>query len=425
MAEATETEFTQTDPWDVIVIGAGAAGLFAGGTSAARGRRTLVLEKNTKLGVKILMSGGTRCNLTHDTDWRGIADAFGKTQGRFLKFALASLPPDRIVAFFEQLGVATKIESTGKVFPLSNRAIDVRNALVRYAMDAGTTILNPCPVDSITRTESGFMVTVGARKFQCRSVIITSGGQSYPGCGTTGDGYSWMSFFGHQIVSPRPALAPLRSSDDWVHNLSGMTVTDVGVNVTGRGGETIHTERKSDRGSFLFTHFGVSGPVAMNVSRALTDPANSFSKLLVCDWLPGRPLEQFQQELQHARGQLGAQTIVNWLSTTIPRRLGEVLCQLAACQPGLRLAELNRKQYVNLCTQLKACKISVDGTLGFKKAEVTSGGVALQQVNAKTMESKIVPGLFLAGEILDVDGPIGGYNFQAAFSTGYLAGLNA
>ncbi|HMO14355.1 MAG TPA: NAD(P)/FAD-dependent oxidoreductase [Pirellulaceae bacterium] len=411
--------------WDVIVIGAGAAGLFAAGTAAARNRRTLLLEKNTKLGVKILMSGGTRCNLTHNTDWQGIADAFGKRQGRFLKFALANFPPNRVVSFFHNLGVFTKIEETGKIFPLSNRAIDVRDALVRYASQAGAEIIYPAAVNHVLKTANGFSVRCGDQEFLAASVVIACGGQSYPGCGTSGDGYAWVRQLGHSIIEPRPALVPLRILETWTHHLSGITIPDTGVSVVSTSGKKLVGDRTDFRGSLLFTHRGFSGPAPMNISRVFTDPQNSYDKVLVCDWLPSQPVNALEQDLQTARTSQGGQSLLTWLSNKVPRRLAEALCMNCDCDATLRMAELSRKCQNQLLHQLKACQLNVDGTLGFAKAEVTAGGVELSEVDAKTMESKIAPKLFLVGEILDVDGPIGGYNFQAAFSTGYLAGTVA
>ncbi len=421
-------KFSEDSPdstFDVIVVGAGAAGLFAAGTSASRERSTLVLEKNAKLGVKILMSGGTRCNITHNLDWQGIADAFETQQARFLKFSLASLTPEMVVDFFRVRGVETKVESTGKIFPKSDRALDVRNALVDCALDSGARILARKPVTSIERADGVFVVRCDQDTCTSRSLIVTVGGQSYPGCGTTGDGYSILANFGHTIIAPRPALVPIRLATPWVHRLKGITIPDVGVCVAGLNSEKICGRSRADRGSFLFTHFGVSGPVAMNVSRAITDPANSFPKSLVCDWFPEESRQALSMRLANDRIMSGERAIGNWLGENLPKRMAESLCDNCQLDFGTRLAELSRKQNHRLLEQLKNCQLPIDGTLGFKKAEVTAGGVALDEVNSKTMESKLIPRLYLAGEILDIDGPIGGYNFQAAFSTGNLAGLNA
>ena len=242
--------------WHVIVVGAGAAGLMAAARAAGRGRRTLLLEKNSKLGVKILMSGGTRCNITHDTDSRGIIEAFGRN-GRFLHAALRSLPPEQVVRMFNQLGVPTKVESNGKVFPVSDRAIDVRDALVTACRHSGVTIRTQMPAESIERIDDGFRINTPQQTFECRAILITSGGQSYPGCGTTGDGYAWAKAMGHKIIPPRPALTPIRCSEPWVTRLQGVTVPDVSISLPAVDRSAQPIVR---RGSFLFTHFGFSGP---------------------------------------------------------------------------------------------------------------------------------------------------------------------
>jgi len=251
---------------DVIVIGGGAAGLMAAASAAQFGKRTLLLEKNRKFGVKILMSGGTRCNITHNTDVRGIVEAFGRN-GKFLHSALSVLSPADCVELFNSLGVETKVESTGKVFPVSNKAIDVRDALVRYAEDSGAELVNESPVLGLTKTESGeFSVETDAGTIKCRSVIVTTGGLSFPGCGTTGDGYPWAENFGHSIVDTVPALTPLLSRCEWANDLKGVTIDPTGVEVWE---PEVEGDKKKKRkpivattGSFLFTHFGFSNQQA-------------------------------------------------------------------------------------------------------------------------------------------------------------------
>jgi predicted Rossmann fold flavoprotein len=413
--------------WDVIVAGAGAAGLWAAANAARRGRRTLLLEKSRKTGVKILMSGGTRCNLTHDTTWRGIADAFGHRQGRFLKFALASLPPGEVVREFRDWGVATKVEDTGKVFPCSDRAITVRDALLQRARHSGVRILNPLPVRHVEKSATGFSVQTDDGPFDCQSLILTTGGQSYPGCGTTGDGYAWLQQLGHTIVTPRPALTPLRITEAWVRDLAGVTIPDTGLQLHVHNGPVSRrdAERLGCRGSFLFTHQGCSGPAAMNLSRGVTDPRYNSAKSLICDWLPAMDEEALRSRLASQKEQAGGRQVGNFLGLLLPRSLALAICQQAAVDYGKPLAEVSRHDRSRLMEQLKRCRLPVAGTLGFAKAEVTAGGVALDEVDPRTMASRLIHGLYLAGEILDVDGPIGGYNFQAAFSTGALAGDQA
>src|SRR5215831_10348818 len=241
--------------WDVVVIGAGAAGFFAATQAAERGKKTLLLEKNRKPGVKILMSGGTRCNLTHATDNRGIVEAYGPP-GRFLHSALAALSVQDTIDLFEAEGVATKVEETGKVFPVSNKALDVLDALLRRLRRSGAALALEEPVTELVRRESDFALTTPQRIVGAGRVILTTGGQSYPGSGTTGDGYAFAARFGHTIVPPRPALVPITVAVPWVAELRGVTLPDVKVRVV----EETRT-LAARRGSLLFAHFGLSGPV--------------------------------------------------------------------------------------------------------------------------------------------------------------------
>jgi predicted Rossmann fold flavoprotein len=403
--------------WDVAVIGAGAAGLLAAARAAERGRRTLLVEKNRKPGVKILMSGGTRCNLTHATDKHGIIEAFGQ-QGRFLHSALAALGPYDLVELFEAEGVATKVEPTGKIFPVSDKATDVLDALKRRLARSGAQLALDEGVLEVTRDAEGFLVRSLLRSIRASKVIITVGGQSYPGSGTTGDGYAWAQGFGHAIVPPRPALTPLTSGAPWVKSLRGLTIPDVGVRLQEAKSPQSLAER---RGSFLFTHFGVSGPAPMDVSRAAAG-ARPNALQLTCDFLPDVSMEELAARLQSEAAASGKKQVAAIAAQWLPRRLVESLLEQAGLPVERRGAEFSKTDRVALVQAIKAIPIPVEGTLGFKKAEVTAGGVALAEVDSRTMQSKLVPNLYFAGEILDLDGPIGGYNFQAAFSTGWLAG---
>jgi predicted flavoprotein YhiN len=426
---------------DVAVIGAGAAGLMAATRAAERGRRTLLLEKNRKPGVKILMSGGTRCNLTHATDARGIVEAFGDG-GPFLHSALAALSPDALVAMFEAEGVRTKIEETGKVFPVSDRALDVLQALLRMLKRSGAELRLETPVTGIERDSDGFALATPRGDIRAEKVIVTVGGQSYPGSGTTGDGYAWAKRFGHKIVPPRPALTPLTTSERWVAELRGVTVPEVRLELfesepgPGRPGSQAKNSKPGSpgpgarpaatrRGSFLFTHFGLSGPAPMDISRVVTAKPQAGGWQAVCDFAPNVGDEQINERLLAAASKDGRRGVLNLIGEFAPRRLGEAIMTRAKMPLERRAAELTRAERTALVEGLKRTVIPITGTLGFKKAEVTAGGISLDEVDSRSMESKLAPGLFFAGEVLDLDGPIGGYNFQSAFSTGFLAGQKA
>jgi predicted Rossmann fold flavoprotein len=402
--------------WEVAVAGAGAAGLVAAIHAAERGRRTLLLEKNRKPGVKILMSGGTRCNITHATDNRGIVEAYGPP-GRFLHSSLAALSVEATIELFEAEGVATKVEETGKVFPVSNRAADVLGALLRRLQRSGATLALDEPLLDLARTEVGFTLLTPKRTLHAARVLLTTGGQSYPGSGTTGDGYRLAVKFGHTIVPPRPALVPITTSAPWVADLRGVTLPDVSVRVL--DGPAALARR---RGSLLFAHFGLSGPVVLDVSRAVSGHPRPETLTLEVDLLPGRREEDFAEFLRRECAASGKRQLAGVLAAHLPRRLGETVLGLAGLPPDRGAAALSKADRGRLVRQVKALAIPVTGTLGFKKAEVTAGGIVLDEVDSRTLQSKREPGLFLAGEVLDLDGPIGGYNFQAAWSTGWLAG---
>ena len=402
--------------WEVVVVGAGAAGLMAGIAAAEQGWRTLVLEKNRKAGVKILMSGGTRCNLTHATDNRGIVAAYGPP-GKFLHSALAALSVDQTVELFEADGVATKVEETGKIFPVSNKAGDVLDALLRRLHRARAVLALNEPLLDLAAQDGRFTLTTTLRQLTAAKVILTTGGQSYPGSGTTGDGYGIAARFGHRIVPPRPALVPLTSDAPGVAELRGITLPDVAVRVL--DGDTVLDRR---RGSLLFAHFGLSGPVILDVSRAVSGHPAPASLSLEIDLLPGMLEPAVSEFLRTESISSGKKQLAVVLAQHLPRRLCDTLLTYAGQPVERKATGLSKDDRQRLAAAIKRWRLPLTGTLGFKKAEVTAGGVALDEVDSRTMQSKLVPNLYLAGEVLDLDGPIGGYNFQAAWSTGWLAG---
>lgn len=401
---------------DVLVIGAGAAGLMAAIHAAERGKRVLLLEKNRKPGVKILMSGGTRCNITHACDNRGIVEAFGPN-GKFLHSALASFGVQDAIDFFEAEGVATKVEETGKIFPVSNRALDVLNALLNRLKRSGATLGLGEPASSLRLMNEGFEVVTPSRTLQILKIILTTGGQSYPGCGTRGDGYAFVERMGHTIIPPKPALVPITLQLAWVAELRGVTLADVSIKVLEQGKVLL-----SRRGGFLFAHFGLTGPAPLDVSKAITRHANPSMLELEIDFLPAMREAAFDELLKNESLASGKKQLAVVLSELLPRRLCDSLLVQSGQPVDRRAAGLSKVERAKLVAMVKRLQLPVKGTLGFEKAEVTSGGVSLDEVDSRTMASKLVPNLYLAGEILDLDGFIGGYNFQSAWSTGWLAG---
>jgi len=441
MADGGEQHGDSRDErYDAIVVGAGAAGLLAtarlGELWGAAGRRVLCLEKNRKAGVKILISGGTRCNLTHDCDRRGIVEAFGSA-GSFLHSPLAALGPRELVAMFNGAGLPTYVEpDTGKIFPASDRALDVVRVLVEKVRRSGAELTLGEGVTAIERSGEGFLVTTERRTLFAAKLLIAVGGRSYPGCGTTGDGYAWMEKLGHTIRRPRPALVPLVSDEPWIRELSGIAIPDTLLRVMPRDASAMKDAATAKRrrpgtlppgvlierrGALLFTHFGLSGPAALDVSRAVTAAANPQAVKLVADFLPNIGVAELDEQLRDAAAREGRKQMIALVPELLPRRLVEALYAQAGLSIERRAAEFGNADRRKLAEVLKGATLLVSGSRGFEKAEVTAGGVVLDEVDSRTMQSKLVPNLYLAGEILDLDGFIGGYNFQAAFSTGYLA----
>jgi predicted Rossmann fold flavoprotein len=436
-----------TDPlfdYEVVVLGGGAAGLLAAARAAECGARTGLLEKNRRPGVKILMSGGTRCNITsarglrqlevvsgpvdpaydpaQSRGIRAIQQAFGANDV-FLVPSLRHFDVDATVRMFEQAGVPTKIEGNGKIFPVSDSATDVLDALMRIVGRSGAAVRCLSPVFSVDRLPGepadgpGFAVRLPGETITARRVVVAVGGASYPGCGTTGDGYAIARAFGHTIIDPRPALVPLRVSLSWVPSLKGVSLEDVVVAVDSADNAVLQERREA----VLFAHFGLTGPAVLDVSRVVGRRGDSEPLVLRLDMVPELSREELDHRLQAAcrRGRPGILAII---PSKLPRRLAECLIAAAAI-PADRLGpDLTREERQRLVTILKRLSLPILGTLGFKKAEVTSGGVALDEIDPRTLESRLVPGLHFAGEVLDLDGLIGGYNFQAAWSTGWLAG---
>ena len=429
------------DRFDVAVVGAGAAGLVAAIRAAERGRSVILLEKNRRPGVKILISGGTRCNVTNARGLRSlrgisgpvdpaydpaqargarsIQEAFGPG-GSFLAPALKALSVDATVALFEGEGLSLKVEGNGKVFPASDRAVDVVETLVQRLARTNATVRTSCPVHEVQSGHDGFVIKAADQILQVSKIILALGGQSYPGCGTTGDGYRIAGALGHRIVPPKPALVPLRVAPQWASELSGLTLPDVRASIHSCDGKRLIERREA----VLFAHFGLTGPAILDVSRAVARWDGVDIPLLKLDLDPSMPGHVLDATLQKAT-RAGKGLIVGMLPVAVPRRLADIVLMTAEIPPSRTGSELSREERRHLVATLKGLTLSVTGTLGFAKAKVTSGGIALEEVNPCTLESRVQPGLFCVGEILDLDGLIGGYNFQAAWSTGWLAGESA
>ena len=396
---------------DVVVIGAGPAGLCCAIHAAAGGCRVLVLEKNARPGAKLLLAGSGQCNITHDGDIRDFLSHYGG-HGKFLKPALMSFSNNALVEFFRERGLATMTEADGKVFPQTRQSADVLAVLLAGCRKRGVTIRCNEPVKAITRDAELFTVMTDAASYQTRTVVITTGGTSYPQCGTTGDGYRLAASLGQPVTETAPALTPLLIRPFPFAALMGQSFEQMRFSVWREGKKVAdHT------GDVLFTHLGLSGPGILDASRGIRPGDTvrlSFAGAMRYDEFAA---DIAKRAAENPNWQVG--TIL--AKYPIPERLNRKLLKLSGIPDDLKCAHFSATQRSALVTNCTEFPLTVAALGDYKIAMVTRGGIALENVNPKTMESRIVPGLFFAGEVLDIDGDTGGYNLQAAFSTGYLA----
>ncbi len=368
----------------------------------------MVLEKTPRAGTKVLASGGTRCNLTTSLAPRAAAQRFGTGAARFLAPAFKTMPPTAVREHFDRLGVPTKVEpGLDKVFPVSDSAKDVRDALLRDALQAGARFAYERPVVEVAPHEGGWHVQTTQGPVWCRTLVLCAGGRSYPKSGTQGDGYPWLRSLDLEVVHPVPGLAALVSPASWVHALSGLTV-DAEVRVG----------KQRERRPVLFTHTGLSGPGAMDQAEAVHRAGGLVHVRL--DLLPDVPLDALRDRLVEAAGRAGSPRLASLLP--LPRRLLEAVAARAGLtESNLPANRLDRRARHRVLEQLKGLEVPISGSRGWHHAEVTAGGLALHEVDRRTMGVKAHPGLYVIGELLDLQGPIGGLNFQAAFAAAELA----
>lgn len=408
---------------NVLVIGGGAAGLLAGIAAAQSGARTVILEKMRRPGKKILITGKGRCNITNNCDLQEIIKNI-PGNGRFLNSALRRFTNQDIVQLLEDNGLPTKVERGGRVFPVSDKAADVVDTLVKIYKNYGGRLFTDCKVKSIT-AEFGKItgaVTADGQKFAVDAVILAAGGSSYPGTGSDGSGVKLAKALGHTIVPLAPSLVPLESDSPYIAGLQGLSLR----NIEG----TVYADGKkigSEFGEMLFTHFGVSGPIILSLSKCV---AEAFAKgaqevELAIDLKPALDKDKLDARLQRDFMQYSRKQMPNGMKDLLPQRLIAPVLDQAFIDEEKFVNQLSRAERRRLVDVLKAFTVPITGTRPIAEAIVTAGGVSLKEIDPKTMESKLIKGLFFAGEVMDIDGYTGGYNLQAAFSTGYAAGIFA
>lgn len=405
----------------VIVIGAGAAGLMAAGQAAASGAWVTVLEKNERPGKKLLITGKGRCNITNMENMPDFIK-YIPGNGQFLYSALAKFSNYDMVGFINDLGVETKVERGGRVFPVSDKAADVVNALVKFCRQQGVEFEFSAAVDKVT-AENGRVAQVGlkdGRNYDADAVILATGGASYPGTGSTGDGYAIAKELGHTITPLKPTLIPLETAEEWVKELQGLSLKNVEITVFDGSKKVV-----SEFGEMLFTHFGISGPIILTISRPVTGLLEQGRPVTAkINLKPALTPEQLDDRIQRDFSKFVNKQFRNSLGELLPKSLIPVMVRLSGILEDKPVHQVSREERRRLAELIQGIPLTITRPRPLKEAIVTSGGISVKEINPKTMESKLVKGLYITGEVADIDGYTGGFNLQAAFSMGYVAGTS-
>ena len=403
----------------IIVIGGGAAGMMAAGTAASRGLHVKLIEQNKLLGKKLMITGKGRCNLTNACDDVETLINNVPTNGSFLYSAFYGFTNHQTMDFFEELGVKVKVERGERVFPLSDKSIDVVNALQKYLKDNNVEIIHD-RVDDIL-AENGIVkgvVTEKRGEIYADSVILATGGLSYQKTGSTGDGYTWAEDLGHTITDIRPSLVPLKVEEDWIGEVQGLSLKNIEINLINGKGKRIY----KDFGEMMFAHFGLTGPVILSASAHIKNPKAEDYKLYL-DLKPALDEQQLDLRIQKDFKKFINKDFRNSLSELLPKGIIPQIIALSGIDPYKKVNSVTSEERSRLVSLLKRLEFHITDFCPIEQAIITSGGICVKEINPSTMESKLIKNLYFAGEIIDVDAYTGGFNLQIAFSTGHLAGL--
>lgn len=403
---------------DVIVIGAGPAGMMAAYAAAGQGAEVLLLEKNEKTGKKLRITGKGRCNLTNNSDVREVMSNI-PGESRFLYSALTAFPPEQVMQFFEEHGLPLKTERGKRVFPQSDQANDVANLMQKLCRENGVSILQAEAKGISLHDGAVCGVKTQNETVSCKACIVCTGGLSYPLTGSTGDGYRFAKAAGHTVTPLRPSLVPLESPDPCCARLQGLSLKNVELRV--------YEDDKllcREQGEMLFTHFGVSGPLVLSASSRMRR-FDTASYRLEIDLKPALDEKTLDLRIQRDLKKYRNKEFQNALCDLVPHALIPELVRLSEAPEALRANEVTRETRLRLLHSLKAFPIEVSGTRPYAEAIVTAGGVCTKEINPRSMQSKLISGLYFAGEVLDLDAYTGGFNLQIAWSTGRLAGISA
>ncbi len=402
----------------IAIIGGGAAGLMAAGTAGEKGADITLFERNPMTGKKILITGKGRCNVTCDAEVRDMEKNIPRG-GKFLRSALYAFPPSEVMRFFESCGVPLKVERGGRVFPVSDRARDIRDALEKYALESKNITLKKEKVLSLKKENGIFLIETPKGWESFDRVLIATGGLSYPGTGSDGDGYRFAKALGHNISPCRAVLVPLTVREKLPAHAMGLSLKNIAVRIETLSGKKVY----EDFGEMLFCHFGVSGPVILSASSYLDFDKEKEYRLFL-DLKPALSSEELDKRVLSDFGENQNRDFINSLSRLLPQKLIEPMVALSGIDPRKKVNLISREERKKLVSLFKKLPLTVTGTRPVKEAIVTRGGVSLSEIDPRTMESRLVSGLFFAGEVLDTDGLTGGFNLQIAFSTGRLAGAS-
>lgn len=407
------------DNKNVIVIGGGPAGMMAAATAGSRGHRVTLLEKNQKLGRKLYLTGKGRCNITNNADIEEFI-ANVPTNAKFLYSAFYTFTNQDLLALLNKLGLETKVERGNRVFPVSDKSSDVIQALEKHMKNNSVQQLTG-EADGII-AEKNKIKAVRLRDgsvLPCDSVIVATGGISYPATGSTGDGYRFAEKLGHTIIPPRPSLVPLETVEDWPKQAQGLSLRNISITVLNKRNKKLF----EDFGEMIFTHYGVSGPVILSASSYMSKMGTEKYRIQI-DLKPALTMEQLDARIQRDFIKYARKHFSNSLDDLLPQKLIPIIIQLSNIPYDKPVNQITKKERTLLVSLLKGLEITIKAFRPIKEAIITSGGVSVKEIDPATMESKLVQGLFFVGEVIDVDAYTGGFNLQIAFSTGYLAGLN-
>ncbi len=409
--------------FDVAVIGGGPSGMMAAGQAARIGASVVLIEKNDCLGKKLLLTGKRRCNFTHyEFDKAKLAEKFGK-KGRFLYSALEKFGVSEVLKFFQLRGLKWQVEQGNRVFPEHGDARDVLKVLLGYLNEGQVQVRCNAKVINLKHWDDGdgsFKIMLKDEEITANHLILCTGGKSYPQTGSTGDGYRWAAEQGHTIIHPSPALNPVKVSETWVQELQGLSLKNVKLHLYFNG------KKQDERfGEMLFTHFGISGPIVMDMSKHTNQLLKKGNTILCLDLKPALDFKKLDARIQRDFQEFKGQMIKNALKKLLPKSLMGVVVKLSGIDGEKQVDYITKAERSQLVHLLKELELTPTQLLGYQWSVVTCGGIDLKEVNPDSMESEKVDHLYFAGEILDLDGPSGGYNLQACWSTGYLAGESA